>query len=155
MTYNEKKSLYESIMKEVAKIVKHHLNESDNKFRTKYRRVYGAIDYFLQGNHDENDDFKGILSKCKITKPIDDLDEVINHIAEDAYLLYLQNHNTITNGEIVDIMKKYGISFNIRKSMKNVESVLIDSFKKQTKIGNILDLYNSAAEKRGKTKIDY
>ena len=29
MTYNEKKSLYESIMKDVAKIVKRRLNESD------------------------------------------------------------------------------------------------------------------------------
>ena len=31
MTYNEKKSLYESIMKDVAKTVKHYLNESDIK----------------------------------------------------------------------------------------------------------------------------
>jgi hypothetical protein len=29
MTYNEKKSLYESIMKDVAKTVKRRLNESD------------------------------------------------------------------------------------------------------------------------------
>ena len=30
MTYNEKKSLYESIMKDVAKIVKRQINESDS-----------------------------------------------------------------------------------------------------------------------------
>jgi hypothetical protein len=52
-------------------------------------------------------------------------------------------------------MKKYGISFNIRKAMKNVEFAMIGSFEKQTEIGDILALYNKAAEKSGYTKIDY
>lgn len=31
MRYNEKRSLYESIMKDVAKVVKRHLNEDSTK----------------------------------------------------------------------------------------------------------------------------
>lgn len=46
MTYNEKKTLYESIMKEVAKTVKHHINEftqeDENRKQMKLKQL--AID---------------------------------------------------------------------------------------------------------------
>ena len=46
MTYNEKKSLYESIMKEVAKTVKHKINEVDNSmlYESSYQDLTDLID---------------------------------------------------------------------------------------------------------------
>ena len=45
MTYNEKKSLYESIMKEVAKTVKYHLNEGSLLKREHWQIQYGTTNY--------------------------------------------------------------------------------------------------------------
>ena len=38
MTYNEKKSLYESIMKEIAKTVKHQINEADENNKSSNKK---------------------------------------------------------------------------------------------------------------------
>ena len=66
MTHNEKKSLYESIMKETAKAVKRMINESDesNNKLTNYQTYkigFGAIEHFI--NHT-----KEILSKENVKK---------------------------------------------------------------------------------------
>lgn len=57
-----KRVLYEQIMSDVAKVVKKHLNESES-FHTKYRKMYGAIEYLFEGD----DEFPGILGDCKIS----------------------------------------------------------------------------------------
>jgi predicted metal-dependent peptidase len=52
MKYNEKKSLYESIMKEVAKTVKRNINEAEvNNFDSV---IKDGLDY-IQSNEDMND----------------------------------------------------------------------------------------------------
>ena len=48
MTYNEKKSLYESIMKEVAKTVKQKINESDLSLDDYLNSVFEQISYILK-----------------------------------------------------------------------------------------------------------
>ncbi len=50
MTYNEKKSLYESIMKDIAKMVKRRLNENNEK-----NKLYND-GWFVGFMTDENDD---------------------------------------------------------------------------------------------------
>lgn len=47
MTYNEKKSLYESIMKDVAKSVKRHLNENEDS-------IYNYEKEYLTSHRDTN-----------------------------------------------------------------------------------------------------
>ena len=48
MTYNEKKSLYESIMKDVAKTVKQKINESDLSLDDYLNSVFEQISYILK-----------------------------------------------------------------------------------------------------------
>ena len=61
MTYQEKKSLYESIMMNVARIVKHHINESDAD--DKKIVVFSGKSKYFEGDKvekfiEKNTDFK-------------------------------------------------------------------------------------------------
>lgn len=89
MTYNEKKSLYESIMKDVAKIVKRKLNESDviasgvisrepindNSFKmeTKYGTIFAKLSDRIDWR-DQLEIYRNGVIVCKIDIVDNDID---------------------------------------------------------------------------------
>lgn len=86
MTYNEKKSLYESIMRDVAKIVKRHLNESDNenqfekeieKMILKLRNTMTTYDFYEKAYIDGELNYKLIM----LIERYDEYDEKVMFIA--------------------------------------------------------------------------
>ncbi len=74
MTYNEKKSLYESIIKNVAKFVKRYLNENstdiDNEILYKSNKNEQLIDLFNELNiSDKDEDWEALEKITKNTQP--------------------------------------------------------------------------------------
>lgn len=86
MTYNEKKSLYESIMKEVAKTVKHKINEVDNSNEDLKMKRQNMIQQALSRQHLKTPPIDE--SKKKI---VDVIKKAMNNLSDDKQALILLN----------------------------------------------------------------
>ena len=133
MTHNEKKSLYESIMKETAKAVKRMINESDesNNKLTNYQTHkigFGVIQHFVNQT-------KEILSKKNVKKGLfikvssDDLIIAIMHMFADKNVSTDSNDferivDKLSNSDSYLWQKTYFLVLNFEKYKKEDWEIL-------------------------------
>ena len=121
MTNTKKRSLYESIMKDVAKAVKRRLNESRYGI-DKYKHIDSVQDAFYI-----TEDFPYVVIKCKNYREID---QIAKHISKNGNCI-------VVNGPSADIRDFYDL-----KSVRKYDTVVIKEFERiehQNEIMSIVD----------------